>query len=97
MVNDFDPDNIKEGLDLIDDELDAIEDERPENDGDPTDQEIEDVMWANQELWIKVGEISDFVGQAILKAQQIRKNNMVAVPEIENNELRERNTQIRQY
>jgi len=68
MVNDFDPNNIKDGLDVIDDELDLIEDERPENDGDPTDQEIEDVMKATQELRIKVGEISEFVGQAILKA-----------------------------
>ena len=97
MVNDFDPNNIKDGLDQIDDELDLIEDEKPENNGDPTDQEIEDVMKANQELRIKVGEISEFVGQAILKAQVIRKNAVVAVPEPDSNELKERNSQIRQF
>ena len=69
MVNDFDPENIQEGLNMIDNELDAIEDSRPENEGEPTDSEIDEVMRANQELRVKVGEISEFVAQAIVKAQ----------------------------
>jgi hypothetical protein len=71
MHNDFDPANIKESLDVLDDELDGVEDSRPEDEGDIYDQEIAEVMAANQALRLKVGEISDYVAKAIVKANQI--------------------------
>ena len=71
MVSDFDPSNIKASLDLIDKELNAIEDEKPGDEGNQIDIEINEIMQANSSLWQKVGEISSIVGKAIEKAKEI--------------------------
>ena len=53
--------------------MDKMEDERPEDDKDPFDDHIEDVMEANKQLREKVGLISEFVGKAITKASVLRR------------------------
>jgi len=40
MANDFESENIKDGLDEIDEELNVIEDQMPEDEGTQTDHEI---------------------------------------------------------
>ena len=49
-MNDFDSTNIKDGLAEIDNELDALEDQKPQDSGEPADAEIQEVMQANMAL-----------------------------------------------
>lgn len=89
---DFDTNNIKIGLDQIDDELDTLEDQKPKDEDDINDEEIDQIMVANQELRLKVGQICDLVALAIGKAKEVRKQNRVGFPETENAELKEKET-----
>ena len=53
--------------------MNRVEDMRPENEGDRHDEEIQELMQANGNLWWKVVEISEMVADAIVKAKQIQK------------------------
>lgn len=50
MASDFDEGNIKQGLDEIDQEMNAIEDQRPAENDDQWDDEINDLISANAAL-----------------------------------------------
>lgn len=69
MASDFDEYNIKESLNQLDEEMNRVEDQKPEEDGDRYDDEIWELMTANANLWRKVHEISEMVAQAIVKAK----------------------------
>lgn len=61
MASDFDEYNIKDSLNQLDEEMNRVEDQRPEDDGDRYDDEIWELMTANGNLWRKVHEISEMV------------------------------------
>ena len=61
MARDFDEYNIKDQLHQLDEEMNRIEDQCPENDGDKYDDEISELMSANASLRKKVHEISELV------------------------------------
>ena len=73
IKDDFDAENIQESLAILDDELDQVEEEKPDDEGDEYDAQIRDIIEANSVLRVKVGEISEFVGKAIIKAASLRK------------------------
>ncbi len=69
MASDFDEYNIKDSLNQLDEEMNRVEDQRPEDDGDRYDDEIWELMTANGNLRRKVHEISEMVASAIVKAK----------------------------
>ena len=69
MASDFDEYNIKDSLNQIDEEMNKVEDQRPEDEGDRYDEEIRELMEANANIWWKVHDISDMVDSAIIKAK----------------------------
>lgn len=71
MASDFDETNIPHGLDELDEEMNQIEEQKPSEEGDKWDEEINDLIQANKELRGKVYDISEMVAQAIVKAKQI--------------------------
>ena len=50
MASDFDEYNIKDSLNQIDEEMNKVEDQRPEDEGDRFDEEIRELMEANANL-----------------------------------------------
>jgi len=71
MASDFDEYNIKDSLADLDEEMNRVEDQRPEDEGDRYDEEIWELMTANANLRRKVHEISEMVAHAIVNAKQI--------------------------
>lgn len=71
--NDFDPESVKEGLDLIDLEIQDIDQNLPEEDLENDVNETEDLIRANKILRDKVSQIADLVVSAINKAVVLRK------------------------
>jgi len=71
--NDFDPLTVKDGLEAIDLEMVDIDQNMPSIEYDRDDYETEELMKANKILREKVGQITDLVVSAIMKASNLKK------------------------
>lgn len=70
--NDFDPKTVKDGLDVIDLELDAIDQSIQNGDLAGDRNQIEEIVQANKTLREKVEQIADLVVSAITKASNLK-------------------------
>jgi hypothetical protein len=95
--NDFDPDTVKEGLDLIDLEIQDIDQNLPEEELENDVNQTEDLIRANKILRDKVSQIADLVVSAINKAAVLRKQITTHRDGPEDPELKSKLKEINKY
>lgn len=71
--NDFDPSSVNDGLNEIDLLIDQLENGAPEEIYEDEDLEVDTMMGSNRQLRDKIGEIAQFVMNAITKAAMLKK------------------------
>lgn len=67
IKEDMDPNNVLEGIEILDKEMNRLEANVPNNCNLDEQKEIDDMMQANMDLRQKVDDVSNLVRQTLIK------------------------------